>query len=46
MTEIQIDENASEALDQDPTDGVSRVTSKARDVEKSLRSISNPTTMN
>ena len=45
MTEIKTDENASEALDQDPTDNISRVTSKARDVAKSRLSISNPTAM-
>ena len=35
MVEIKTDENASEASDQDPIDGVSSVTSKARDVVKS-----------
>ena len=34
MVEIKTDENVSEASDQDPTDGVSSVTSKARNVGK------------
>ena len=46
MAKIKTDENASKALDQDPTDGVSRVTSKAHDVVKSRASISDPTSMN
>ena len=45
MAEIETDENASEASDQDPTDGISSVTSKARDMVKSRRSICNPKTM-
>ena len=44
MAEIKTDENAFKALDQDPTDDISRVTSKAREVAKSWRSISDPTT--
>ena len=43
--EIKTDENAFEASDQDPTDGVSGVTSKAHDVTKSQRSICDPTAM-
>ena len=41
MAKIKTKKNASEALDQDPTNSVSSVTSKARDVTKSGRSISN-----
>ena len=40
--EIKTDENAFGALDQDRTDGVSSVISKARDVASSWQSISNP----
>ena len=43
MVGIKTDENASEALDQDETDGVSSVISKAHDVASSRRSISDPT---
>ena len=35
MAQIKTDENVSEALGQDPTDGVSSVTSKVRDMAKS-----------
>ena len=35
MADIKTDENASKALDQDLTDGVSRVTSKVHDMAKS-----------
>ena len=42
---IKIDENASKALGQHPTNDVSRVTSKERNVTKSQRSISDPTAM-
>ena len=42
-TEVKTDENASEASYQDPTDIVSSITSKARDMTKSRWSISNPT---
>ena len=45
MVEIQTDENASEASDQDPTDGVWCVTYKARKVGKSWRSIEDLTAM-
>ena len=45
MAEMKTDENTSEALDQDPTDGISHVTSKALDLTKSQRSISDPTAM-
>ena len=43
MAKIKTDENASEALDQDPTDDVSRIISQASDVAKSWWSITNPT---
>ena len=33
MAEIKTDENTPEALDQDPTDGVSSVTNNAREVK-------------
>ena len=42
MVDIKINENASEASDQDTTDRVLSVTSKARDVMKSRWSISHP----
>ena len=45
MAEIKTDENASKVLDQDPTDGVSRITSKARDVAKSRAFIFDLTAM-
>ena len=35
MVEIKTNENACEALDQDPTNGVSGITSKADNVAKS-----------
>ena len=43
MDEIKTDENSSEASNQDPSDDVSSVTSKERDVAKYRLSISNPT---
>ena len=45
MAEIKTDENTSESLDQDPTDSVSNVTSKERDMANSWPSISDPTAM-
>ena len=45
MAEIKTDENTSGALDQDLTDGISSVTSKARDMTKSQWSLSNPKAM-
>ena len=45
MVEIKMDKNASKALDQDPTHGVSCVTFKACDVGKSQPSTSDPTAM-
>ena len=44
-TEIKTDKNTCETLDQDLMDGVSCVTSKARDVAKSRQSISDLMTM-
>ena len=43
MAEIKTEKNASKALDQDPTNGVLRVTSKACDMAKSRASVSNTT---
>ena len=45
MAEVKTDKNAFGALDQDRTDGVSSVISKARDVASSRKSISNPKAM-
>ena len=46
MVEIKIDENASKVLDEDPTDGVLRITYNARDSAKSQWFISDPTYAN
>ena len=43
--EIKTDENAFEASDQDPTDGVWCVTYSVRDMAKSRGSIKDPTIM-
>ena len=43
MDEIKIDENTFKALDKDPMDVVSSVTSKARNEAKSRRFICYPT---
>ena len=43
MAEIKTDKNSSEVSNQDPTDDISSVIYYARDVEKSRRSISDPT---
>ena len=45
MTESKTHKSASGVLDQDQTDGVSSITSKARNVVKSRWSISDPKAM-
>ena len=45
-SEIKTDENTSEVLDQDQTDGIPSVTSKMRDVASSRRFISDPMVKN
>ena len=45
MAKIKTDENAAGASNQEPTAGVSGITSKARNVVKSRRSIYNPMAM-